>query len=173
MSQGTGKLIVHHRSRAAIIGTLDGFFLMRCFGEVSPSDVQATLVGHEAAVACRPEGSGAIVAVDSTAAFPSEETRRTALAVTRKTGSKTSAHVLVVLGDGFWASAVRGIMTTLASLSPANHPRKVVRYEEEGVDWAIEALGESPAKYRPLLLAALAQLKVGTTAPPPPSSKSS
>jgi hypothetical protein len=166
MSQPAGKLVLHHRSQGVAIGTLDGFFLMRCFGDITPADVQATLVGHEAIIGSRPEGSGSIVAVDPTTTFPSEETRRAALEVTRNTTAQTLAHVLIVLGDGFWASAIRGVMTTIWSLSAANHPRKVVRQEEEGVDWVIEMLKESAPKYRPLLLAALAELRAGATTPP-------
>ena len=165
MFQPAGKLVVHHRSQGAVIATLDGFFLMRCFGNLTTGDVQATLKGHEAIIAVRPEGGGSIVAVDPTTSFPSEETRRAALEITRQTNAQTRCHVLVVLGDGFWASAVRGIMMTISSLTAATHPRRVVRYEEEGVDWVIETLGESPSKYRQLLLASLAELKHGATAP--------
>jgi hypothetical protein len=68
---------------------------------------------------------------------------------------------------------MRGVMTTIWSLNAASHPRRVFRQEEEGVDWAIEAIGESVPKYRQLLLSALAQLRVGATVPPmAPSSTS-
>ena len=166
MSQPPGKLVVHYRSQAAAIATLDGFFLMRCFGNLTAADVRATLIGHAAIVAVRPEGSGSIVAVDPTTGFPSEEMRRAALEVTRQANAQTRAHVLIVLGDGFWASAVRGIMMTISSLTAATHPRRVVRHEEEGVDWVIETIGESTSKYRQLLLTSLAQLKLGATVPP-------
>ena len=154
-----GRLVTHHRSQGVAIGTLDAFFLMRCFGDVTPEDIKATLRGHEAIVAYRPEGGGSIVAIDPAATFPSDATRRAALEVTRKTDPKTVAHALIVLGDGFWASAMRGVMTTIWSLNAANHPRKVVRREEEGVDWTIAAVGESGPKYRYLLLAALTELR--------------
>ena len=166
MFQPAGQLVVHHRSQGAVIATLDGFFLMRCFGNLTSADVQATLMGHEAIIAVRPEGGGSIVAVDPTTTFPSEETRRAALEVTRQTNAQTRCHVLIVLGDGFWASAVRGIMMTITSLTAATHPRKVVRYEEEGVDWVIDTLGESPSKYRQLILTSLAGLKQGAAVPP-------
>jgi hypothetical protein len=165
MSRTPGKLVVHHRSPGVAIGTLDTFFLMRCFGALHGDDVLATLVGHEAIIADYPQGSAAIVVIDPTTAFPSEEARRVMLEATRKTSSQTLAHTLVVLGDGFWASAVRGIMVTIASLSNSSHPRKVVRYEEEGVDWIIEMAKESPSKYRSLLLTALSQLKAEVTGP--------
>jgi hypothetical protein len=166
MSRPIGKLVVHHRSQAVAIGTLDRFFLMRCFGDVTPDDVRATLLGHEAIIADHPEGAGSIVAVDPATSFPSDEMRQAVVEVTRKTNAHTRAHVLIVLGDGFWASAVRGIMMTLSSLTAATHARKIVRLEEEGVDWAIEAIGESVPKYHQLLLASLGQLKAGVTVPP-------
>jgi hypothetical protein len=81
--------------------------------------------------------------------------------------------VLIVLGEGLWASAIRGVMTTITSLSGASHPRRVVRYEEEGIDWVLETMGESAPKYRQTLLDALAQLKPPATAPSPVASSSS
>jgi hypothetical protein len=170
MSRPSGKLVVHHRSQGVAVATLDAFFLMRCFGDVTPDDIRATLRGHEALLAYRPEGGGSIVTVDPTATFPSEETRRTALDITRGTAPQTRAHALIILGDGFWASAMRGVMTTIWSLNAANHPRKVVRQEDEGVDWVIGTIGESVPKYRQLLLSSLAQLRAGATIPPAPSS---
>ncbi|HMI86241.1 MAG TPA: hypothetical protein VK550_19240 [Polyangiaceae bacterium] len=173
MSRPAGKLVVHHRSPGVAIATLDAFFIMRCFGNVTPEDIRATLLGHEALIAYRQEGGGSIVAVDPTANFPSEATRRVALEITRTTGPKTLAHALIVLGDGFWASAMRGVMTTIWSLNFANRPRKVVRQEGEGVDWVIETVGESVPKYRQLLLSALSQLRAGATVPPTALSSSS
>jgi hypothetical protein len=64
-------------------------------------------------------------------------------------------------------------MTTITSLSGASHPREVVRYEEEGIDWVLETMGESAPKYRQTLLEALAQLKPHATTPPPVASSSS
>jgi hypothetical protein len=173
MSGPAGKLVVHHRSRAVAIGTLDGFFLMRYFGDATPDDLRATLLGHEALLACRPDGGGAIIALDPTASFPSEQTRRTALEITRQTAPKILAQALVILGDGFWASAMRGVMTTIWSLIAANYPRKVVRQEDAAVDWVIETVGESAPKYRQILLEALSQLRAGAPAAPSPSSTAS
>lgn len=179
MSSAPGKLVVHHRSQGVAMGTLDYFFVMRCVGAVSPDDIQATLKCAEVLRAYRPAGSASIVAVDPTSTFPSEETRRAALQVSRETNSQTMALAIIILGDGFWASAIRGVVTTLTSLTPAsaNHRRKVARHEAEGVDWVLETIGESPHKYRSALLNALTQLKPALSSPSPaarsrpPSSK--
>jgi hypothetical protein len=87
--------------------------------------------------------------------------------VTRKTGPKTLGHAVIVLGDGFWASAFRGVLTTMNSLNNTTYPKTVVRHEEEGVDWAIQTLAESPSKYRAPLLAGLAELKPSSAASRP------
>jgi len=172
MSRAAGKLVVQHRSEGVAMGTLDAFFVMRCFGAVSPDDIRATLKCHEVLQTYRPEGSVSIIAVDPNSGFPSEETRRAALEVTRFTNSTTLSVSIIILGDGFWASAIRGVLTTLGFLGQPTHPRKVFRYEEEGVDWAIESIAESPQRYRSLLLAALEQLRPAATSPPPaPTSK--
>jgi hypothetical protein len=161
-----GKLVVHHRSQGVAVATLDAFFLMRCFGDITPDDIRATLRGHKALIAYRPGGGGSIVAVDPTTTFPSEATRRAALEITRETAPVTLAQALIIIGDGFWASAMRGVMMTIWSLNAANHPRKVVRHEEEGVDWVIETVGESVAKYRHPLLSGMSQLRADATIPP-------
>jgi hypothetical protein len=149
------------------MGTLDGFFVMRIFGETMPEDIFATLTCHEAILTVRPLGTVSIVAVDPSTTFPSEATRRAAVEVTRKTRPKTLGHVVIVLGDGFWASAFRGVLTTMTSLNQSTYPKTVVRHEEEGVEWAIDTLGESKTKYRNVLLAGLAELKPGSAAPRP------
>jgi hypothetical protein len=169
MSRAAGKLVVQHRSEGAAMGTLDAFFLMRCIGKVSPDDIRATLKCYEVLQAYRPEGSVSIVAVDPTSSFPSEDTRRAALEVTRVTNPNTVAVSLIVLGDGFWASAIRGVLTTLEFLGQPTHPRKVFRHEADGVVWGIESIGESPQRYRASLLGALTHLKSAVTSPPPTS----
>jgi len=171
MSRAAGKLVMHRRSSGAAIATLDAFFLMRCYGDVSPEDINSSLETVEPLIAYRPEGSISIILVDPTASFPSEATRRAALEVTRKTSATTSAMIMVVMGDGFWASAIRGMLMTIGSLSQTTYMRKFLRYEEEAVDTAIDCIGESTIKYRALLLSSLAQMKAVATSLPPASSK--
>ncbi len=167
MSHAPGKFVVQHRSQGAAMGTLDAFFVMRCFGAVSPDDIRATLKCSAVTSGYRPEGVSSLVVVDPTSAFPSELTRHAALQASRETISIAAGLTVVILGDGFWASAIRGVVTTLTSLSATSATRrKVARYEEEGVDFAIEVLGESPLKYRAALLAALNVLKPVATAEP-------
>jgi hypothetical protein len=173
MSRAPGKFVVHTRSPGAAMGTLDAFFVMRCFGAVSPDDIRATLKCSELTTAYRPEGVSSLVVVDPTSTFPSEATRHAALQAARDTRSVAAGLSIVILGDGFWASAIRGVVTTLTSISSASVTRrKVARYEEEGVDSAIEAIGESPQKYRGPLLAALNELKPAASASPSPSKAS-
>jgi len=158
-SEPTGKFVVHRRSQSTAMGILDGFFLMRIFGETTPGDIYATLECHQLIVAERPRGAVSVVAIDSTNSLPSEATRRASVEVTKKTRLQTLGVVIIVLGDGFWASAFRGVMTAVNLLNQATYPRTVVRYEEEGVDWAIETSGERNPRYRSALLAALAELR--------------
>ena len=165
-SRPIGSLVVHRRSQGVAMGTLDGFFVMRMFGQASPEDIFATLECHEIILAVRPRGSVSIVAVDPTTSFPADATRRAAVEVTKKTAPHTLGHVVIVLGDGFWASAFRGALTTMNSLNRTTYPKKVVRHEEEGVDWAIETLGESKPRYRFSLLGALDELRAGVAPRP-------
>ena len=164
-----GSLVVHRRSQGVAMATLDGFFVMRMFGDASPEDLYATLECHEIILTTRPRGSVSIVAVDPTASFPSDAMRRAAVEITKKTAPHTLGHVVIVLGDGFWASAFRGALTTMNSLNRTTYPKKVVRNEDEGVEWAIETLGESKQRYRIPLLSALDELRSGSAPRPVPS----
>jgi hypothetical protein len=169
-SRPIGKLVLHRRSAGVAMATLDAFFLMRMFGDVSAEDIYATLTCHEHIIAEHPQGSVSIVAVDPTTSFPSDEMRRAAVEITKKTRPQTLGHVVIVLGGGFWASAFRGALTTMNSLNRSTYPKNVVRAEDEGVEWAIETLGESKARYRFALLAALVELKQGSVAAKPVTS---
>jgi hypothetical protein len=158
MSTLSGRLIFHHRSESAVIATLDGFFVMRCLGPMTPDHIHATQTAHKAALALRPAGVASIVAVSPSVTFPSEATRRAAAEVSRATTGEVASHVLILLGDGFWASAIRGVMTTLTSLSSSTHPKNVVGSEEAGVRWTLETLGEPVHKYEKALLDAFQQM---------------
>ena len=162
-----GKLVVHRRSHGVAMGTLDGFLVMRVFGETSPEDIYASLECQQIIMTTRPSGLVSIVAVDPTTTLPSEATRRASIDAADKTRHQTLGQVIIFLGDGFWASAFRGVLTTMNSASQTSYPKTVVRYEEEGVDWAIETLGESKPRYRSALLAALEELKRGSVASTP------
>ncbi len=161
------------------MGTLDEFFVMRGFGDISPDDIHAAVRCQEVIHNYRADGSVALIAVDPTLSMPSEASRRAMLEATRFAVPKTLSISLVVLGDGFWASAIRGVFTTLGFLSNAPYPRQVFREEQKAVDWAIGSIGESRPKYGPALLDALAQLKpaaispapLASKLPPPPTSK--
>jgi hypothetical protein len=166
-SRPIGKLLVHRRSQGAAMGTLDGFFIMRTFGETTPEDIYATVECHRIILAERPQGSLAIVAVDPTTSVPSEAVRRAAGEITKKTAGHILGHVVIFLGDGFWASAFRSALGTMNSLNRTTYPKTVLRHEEDGVDWAIETLGESKPKYRAALLSGLDELRAGSVEPKP------
>ena len=112
MGTPIGKFVLHRKSAGMSYGTLDGFFLMRTYGVATPEDVLATMNAHRAAIAFRPQGVAAIVVVETTTPLPSEPTREASIKVTRQTKGEVASQVLIVLGDGFWASAIRGLMTT-------------------------------------------------------------
>jgi hypothetical protein len=171
MSRSAGNLVVQHRSKGTAMGTFDEFFVMRTFGDVSPDDIRAAERCHQVIQNYRAEGSVSVIAIHTTTSLPSDETRRAMLEAMRLAIPKTLSISIVVLGDGFWASAIRGVFTTLGLFTHAPYPRQVFCDEEEAVDWAIGSIGESPVKYRAALLDGLSQLKPAATSPPPRTSK--
>ena len=65
MSRAAGKLVMHRRSSGVAIATLDAFFLMRCFGDVLPEDINSTLDCVDILKAYRPEGSASIIVIET------------------------------------------------------------------------------------------------------------
>jgi hypothetical protein len=153
-----GELRVHYRSDQTCVATLDGFFLMRCYGVVTLDALEATLRAHEEALYAEPRGVCSIMVADPTSRLPPEEVREASATVTRKTKATVRASATIMLGEGFWASAVRGYLATLQLMSPSGYPKKIFRYEDEGVDWTIKCAEASPARYKSKLLDALAQM---------------
>lgn len=150
---------VHIRSRSACVASLDEFVLMRCYGAVAVDDIRATQRAHEICGAAAPGGVAAIIVVDPETGMPTDDAvRKTAVDVMKKTQPNVRASVTAFRGDGFWASAMRGVLTTFDLLASSKSRQKTARTESEAVDWMLAELSDVPPTYRSVLLDALASM---------------
>lgn len=100
-----------------------------------------------------------MVVLDPITGLPTgDDVRKTAVDVLKKTQKHVLASATAFLGDDFWASALRGVLTTLDVLAGSAKPQKTFRTPEQAVDWALAELGEPPCFYRSALLDALASM---------------
>jgi hypothetical protein len=138
--------------------TLDRYLLMRCYGDVSAADIASTIDAHAVCRAYRGSDVASVVLIDRTTQFPSEQARSAAIEMIKKTQGKVASSATVVLGDGFWASALRGVLTTFNLLPGTGHPTKTCSQTEEAVDWTLSVTGDDPSVYRKALIDAFATM---------------
>jgi hypothetical protein len=67
--------------------------------------------------------------------MPSPEVRKAAADAVALTAPTTRADVRVLPGDGFWASAQRGILTAIEMMRPDSVARRTCRHMREGVSF--------------------------------------
>jgi hypothetical protein len=163
-----GKLEVHYRSPRTCIATLNGIMLVRSFRRSTAPDYRAMFKASEIALERRKQGLGVIVVIEPTAEIPNEETRRAAAEAARSISEHLQAAAIVVLGDGFWASAMRGLITALGLMTAQRYPQRSFRYESEAVDWILQVLNEPAHAYRQPLLDSLASMQAATQPPGDP-----
>ena len=164
MQRPASGLQIQMRSRSACIATLDRFLLMRCYGNVSAADINATIDAHGI---CLTRGNVAsLVVIDPTTQFPSEEARTACIEMIKRTQGRVASSVTVVCGDGFWASALRGVLTTFNLLPGTGHPTKTCRLPEEAVDWTLSVTGEDASLYRKPLLEGFQSMQLAPPSAP-------
>lgn len=73
--------------------------------------------------------------VEPECGIPSAEVREAGGELTRKVSPHVSSQATVLLGEGFWAAAVRGFLTTATALSSQGYPRRVFANAGEAIRW--------------------------------------
>jgi hypothetical protein len=82
--------------------------------------------------------------------MPSPEVRKAAADAVALTAATTRADVRVLPGDGFWASAQRGILTAIEMMRPDSVPRRTFRHLREGVSFLVARLEKDASFAREL-----------------------
>jgi hypothetical protein len=75
--------------------------------------------------------------------LPDSELRKESGRVVKMLAPRTQVIVVVLEGEGFWASAARSALTGIQLLAPGSHPMKVVRSVSEGCRLMAQEAGET------------------------------
>jgi hypothetical protein len=160
------ELVWHHSVPECALASFRNVILVLCHTGLSVEALRMTVtvnrqLAHE-------YGHVAVLShVSTQVSMPTPEVRRVAaesLAATRHT---TRAEARVLPGDGFWASAQRGIITAIEMVRPDSVPRKTFRYLREGTTFIGAQLEQNAQFTRELEEAVLKALEVGPGETPP------
>ena len=101
------------------------------------------------------------IMVPGNSGLPSAEARAALARMTREMADTTAAIAVVIPGTGFWASAIRGLVTAVHMLGSRDFELKIFGNVEEVAQWLPEAqLQRSGVEISPAqLLDALRQLQ--------------
>lgn len=92
------------------------------FGPLSPADIPAFEAGCKAQGAQHPEGLSLVnIMVPGGKSMPTAEAREELGRIMREYRAASAEVVVVIPGAGFWASALRGLITAIAMLAPNYH----------------------------------------------------
>ncbi len=158
MSSKPGALRIHSQTSTACVASLDAYVVCRFFDTITVEDVRATLVAHDACRAYRPNRLGSITVLDPSAKFPSDEIRKASVDAIERTKAHVAAAASVLPGEGFWASAMRGVLTTYELLTGSPHPRGTFKTHREAVDFVLAHTEDDVHAYRVALMLALDSL---------------
>jgi hypothetical protein len=141
----TSELVWHHSIPECGLASFRNVILVLCHTGLNVQTLRMTVTVNRQLT--RQYGHVAVLSFVSTeVSMPTPEVRRVAaesLAVTR---DSTRAEVRILPGDGFWASAQRGIITAIEMVRPDSVPRKTCRYLREGASF-ISARLEQDAQF--------------------------
>lgn len=96
--------------------------------------LDAALRGHEL-IRKRYDGVCLLLFAEPECVIPSAEVREAGAEMTRKVAPYVTCQATVLLGEGFWAAAVRGFLTTASALTLNGYPRRVFSAAGEAIRW--------------------------------------
>jgi hypothetical protein len=128
---------------------------VRC---ASTTYLDAVMAAETEILARHPEGYGTVVLVEFPATLPPADVRRRAIELWRQKEHLILCQALVVEGEGFWASAMRGFMTGIYAVGRTRMPKKACNDEREAAVFLEESLGAVVGE-REALVAALGAVR--------------
>lgn len=106
-------------------------------GQIDLRFLDAALAGHHAALEFDPNGYGVISLAEPTAKLPPSEVRQRATALRKETQHLLRAQSMVIIGDGFFASAMRSVFTGIFTLAQSRVPMIFVPDVASGTDFVV------------------------------------
>ncbi len=107
---------------------------MHCHGVATMRALEMSMRGHES-IRKRYDGVCLLLFVEAECVLPSPEVREAGAELTRKVAPHMRCQATVLLGEGFWAAAVRGFLTTATALTAQAYPRRVFSTAGEAIRW--------------------------------------
>lgn len=117
-----GHIAVRWSAPEGIVGIRGPFLIVNYRGAVSPAVMRATEEAQRDVLAQNAGTCLMLCVVEGGLPLPDEDGRATILSHFRTVSSRNTAYAAVVLGDGFWASAARSIMSTFTLAVKAKCP---------------------------------------------------
>ena len=129
---GPAELLWHHVAEDSSIASFENVIICLLITGMSVECLQASVAVNKK-LAREHGGIAVLTMVGQRVSVPSPEVRKAASEAVMATHSTTRAVVQVLPGDGFWASAQRGIITAIEMVRPDHVPRKTFRELRDGV----------------------------------------
>lgn len=115
------------------VATAGNVMISAWHGQVRAQEVVVNSACAHGLMQAFPDGIGLIVILPPHLRLPSEDERARMHEFYRV--HRFKAVAFVVLGDGFWASAVRGVLTALKLVGNRDYPTHVLRSGHAAVAW--------------------------------------
>jgi hypothetical protein len=119
------------------VATYRNIMLMHVSGQIDGEFLDASLAGHHAALAVDSSGYGVITICEPGAKIPPGELRDRALLLRKTTQHQLRAQAVLLGSDGFFASAMRGVITGILSLAQSRVPLAMVGSDVEAADFIV------------------------------------
>jgi hypothetical protein len=147
------SLRILHADRDLVVGAYAHVHMCLYRGDLTLELLELANGFHRRLV--QKHGRTAIFGVARTSlALPPQEVRERGAALIRENASHVDGAVVVLPGEGFWASAVRSIVTASFIVARQPYPSHCAKSAEEGASWLIATSPRAGATARGLLEAA-------------------
>lgn len=136
---------------AVRIGTSGPVLVVQYRDNISPETLRASETAQERLLRQHPGGTLLLTLVDGNVPLPTEDARAMVADTFRRMAVRNKAAATVILGDGFWASAVRSTLTALTLVVRPPCPQKTFATVDEALAWLMSH--EASTHVDPRLLA--------------------
>jgi hypothetical protein len=127
--------IVQVRPQEYAIGSWQNVLIVVFRGNPTEPSVRAMHLGMMRLVRSCPEGLAFLLVNESGAGIPEGKARDAAHAMFREMGEKFLGVAGVVEGAGFWAAAMRSVLSVAARMSQRAFPFRIFASAREAVAW--------------------------------------
>ncbi|MAQ19704.1 MAG: hypothetical protein CMN30_33490 [Sandaracinus sp.] len=141
-----------HQTSDLTLATFDDILLTVLQGPVTPEGLRrATEAGRVLGQQHR-AGIGALTIIEADIPMPDGEARRVSAKLTKESDAWVKAQATVILGDGFWRSTARSVVTGILLLARGDRPRRAFGEIDEGTRWIADEVGLPKERWERLVV---------------------